>query len=354
MGFTIEHWHQINQFAWHDGVVALFSAALLTGVVLLRCSRGGQRAVLITLALLLFSLAGQFGSGVLALLEFAKPALWTRELFQFIEGLALIRLGMMLLLRVVLPSLRVTVPTILEDIIVLFCYLGWVMVQLHEAGLELSSIVTTSTVITALVAFAMQDTLGNLLAGLALQLDNSVDVGDWIKLDDISGQVVQIRWRHTAVQTRNWETVIIPNSQMMRGKFVVLGRHGDDPVQWRRWVWFNVGYQERPQRVIEIVETAIRSLDIPHVAKHPTPSCVLMEFDNSYGRYALRYWLTDLLPDDPTDSLVRTHLLSALQREGVRLAYPEQHVYMTKESKERDEMKLSREVEDRVSMLRDV
>ena len=349
-----ELWPRINQFAWHDGVLALLVAALLMGVLLLRRSQGRQRAVLLTLAVLLLSLAGQFFSGVLRVLGFADPALWVRELFQFIEGLALIRLGMMLLLRVILPSLRVTVATILEDIIVLFCYLGWVMVQLHGAGLELSSIVTTSTVITALVAFAMQDTLGNLLAGLALQLDNSVEVGDWIKLEEISGQVVQIRWRHTAVQTRNWETVIIPNGQMMRGKFVVLGRHGEDPVQWRRWVWFNVGYQERPQRVIEIVETAIRHLEIPHVASEPPPSCVLMDFDNSYGRYALRYWLTDLLPDDPTDSVVRTHLLSALQREGVRLAYPEQHVYMTKESEKRDEMKLSREIEDRVSMLREV
>jgi len=347
-------WQRITLFAWHDGLLLLVGGAFLMGVLLLRSKSGSRRSVVITLGVLLVSLVGMLLSGVLFVFDFASVSVWMRELFQFIEGLALIRLGMMLFLRLILPSLRIAVPTILEDIIVLICYLGWVMVQLHDAGLELSSIVTTSTVITALVAFAMQDTLGNLLAGLALQLDNSVDVGDWIKLDDITGQVVQIRWRHTAVQTRNWETVIVPNGQMMRGKFVVLGRHGEDPVQWRRWIWFNVGYQERPQRVVEVVEAAIRSLDIPNVARQPSPSCVLMDFDNSYGRYALRYWLTDLLPDDPTDSVVRTHLLSALQREGMRLAYPEQHIYMTKESEKRDEMKLTRAIEDRVNMLRNL
>ena len=46
--------------------------------------------------------------------------------------------------------------------------------QLRGAGLDLSSIVTTSAILTAVVAFAMQDTLGNMLGGLALQLDNSV------------------------------------------------------------------------------------------------------------------------------------------------------------------------------------
>tara|TARA_R110002167_G_scaffold98718_5_gene259381 strand:- start:8603 stop:10135 length:1533 start_codon:yes stop_codon:yes gene_type:complete len=345
-------WQSINLFAWHDDMVMPVVYSLVVGVLLLRFNPAGKKAILITLTVYAVSLLGMLASGALFVFGFTSASVWIRELFQFIEGLVLIRLSMMLVLRLILPALRLKVPTILEDIIVFIGYVGWVMVQLHGAGLELSSIVTTSTVITAMVAFSMQDTLGNLLAGLALQLDNSVDVGDWIKLDEITGRVVQIRWRHTAVQTRNWETVIVPNSQMMKGKFLVLGRHGEDPVQWRRWIWFNVGYQERPPRVIEVIETAIRSLDIPNVAKHPQPSCVLMGFEESYGRYALRYWLTDLHPDDPTDSIVRTHIFSAMQREGMRLAYPEQHIRMTKETDKRDEMKVSRQVTDLVNMLR--
>ncbi len=347
-------WNSINLFAWHEGMLWVVVYSLVVGVMLLRYNAPGKKAVLITLGVLSLSLLGMLLSGVLFVFGLASPSVWMRELFQFFEGLALIRLSMMLILRIILPVLRLKVPRILEDIIVFIGYLGWVMVQLHDAGLELSSIVTTSTVITAMVAFSMQDTLGNLLAGLALQLDNSVDIGDWIKLDDITGRVVQIRWRHTAVQTRNWETVIVPNSQMMKGKFLVLGRHGEDPVQWRRWIWFNVGYQERPPRVIEVIETAIRSLDIPNVAKDPLPSCVLMGFEESYGRYALRYWLTDLHPDDPTDSVVRTHIFSAMQREGMRLAYPEQHIRMTKETDKRDELKITRQVSDRVNMLRSI
>ena len=76
----------------------------------------------------------------------------------------------------------------------------------------------TSAVITAVVAFAMQDTLGNILGGLALQLDNSLEIGDWVRLDDISGRVVEIQWRFTAVLTRNGEKVVIPNGQLMKSK----------------------------------------------------------------------------------------------------------------------------------------
>ena len=124
------------------------------------------------------------------------------------------------------------------------------LVRLRYAGLDLGSIVATSAMITAVVAFAMQDTLGNILGGLALQMDNSIEIGDWIKVDDISGRVVDIRWRSTLVETRNWETVVFPNSQLMKNKFLVLGRRTDQPVQWRRWVWFNVSLGYHADQVV--------------------------------------------------------------------------------------------------------
>jgi hypothetical protein len=44
-----------------------------------------------------------------------------------------------------------------------------------------------------------------------------------------------------------------------------------------------------------------------------------MEIDKGYARYALRYWLTDLAADDPTDGAVRWHVYTALERAGIKL-----------------------------------
>jgi CRP-like cAMP-binding protein len=229
------------------------------------------------------------------------------------------------------------------------------MVRLRYAGLELGSILATSAMITAVVAFAMQDTLGNILGGLALQLDNSVSVGDWIKVDDVVGKVVDIRWRSTLVETRNWETVVIPNSQLMKSKFLVLGRRTDQPVQWRRWVWFNVGLTTPPNLVLSVVEDAIRRTDIANVAKTPEPNCVLMDMDiKGYAKYAVRYWLTDLTPDDPTDATMRWHIMTALQRAGIKLAIEESNVLITKENEKHDEALHQREVLLRIKTLRRV
>jgi len=167
--------------------------------------------------------------------------------------------------------------------------------------------------------------------------------------------VVDIRWRSTLVETRNWETVVFPNSQLMKSKFLVLGRRTGQPVQWRRWVWFNVSMDIPPTRVIRVVEEAIQQTDIANVAKKPLPNCVLMDMDDKgYVRYALRYWLIDLAPDDPTDAAVRWHIMTALQRAGIKLAMDERSIHITKENEKYEEMLHHREILLRIRTLKQV
>ncbi len=79
------------------------------------------------------------------------------------------------------------------------------------------------------MGFSLQDVISNVAGGLALQVDNSIEVGDWVKFNDVAGKVVEIRWRYTAIETRNWETVLVPNSQVMKSQVLVLGRRTGQP-----------------------------------------------------------------------------------------------------------------------------
>lgn len=253
------------------------------------------------------------------------------ELAELAAGIALIRLWGLMLFRVVLRTLKLAPPHLVEDIVLVLAYIAWGMLRLRYAGVELTGLVATSAVITAVIAFAMQDTLGNLLGGLALQADRSIAIGDWIRIDDVSGRVVDIGWRSTLIETRNWETVVVPNSVLMKNRFLVLGRRVGQPVKWRRWVYFSVDYGHPPGRVIEAAERCLRDADIPHLAREPAPNAVLMDTSQGVASYALRYWLTDPEHDDPTDSRVRQHLFAALQRQGVRIAAPEYRLHAVTE-----------------------
>lgn len=347
-------WNRASSFAWHADLLSLLLLIWIIAMLMLRYRPADRRSLFSTLLMLGFGLLGQLASGFIVASGFPIVAVGVHEAFLILEGLAVIRIFGIFVFRLMLPLIRLTPPRILEDIAVFLAYIAWGFVRLHNAGLELSGIITTSAVITAVVAFSMQDTLGNILGGLALQLDNSIEIGDWVKVEDIVGKVVEIRWRYTAIETRNWETVIMPNSQLMRGKFSVLGRYGDHDVQWRRWIWFNVGYQTAPARVIETVQKAICDADIPHVAQTPEPNCVLMDFNDSFGRYALRYWLTDLQQDDPTDSDVRDHIYAALQRANIRLAVPEHSIHMVTESEKHEQAKQIRHLQERIEALNKV
>src|SRR5699024_11643081 len=84
---------------------------------------------------------------------------------------------------------------------------------------------TSTAVVTAVLAFAMQDTLGNILSGLALQLDKSICIGDWLEFENLSGEVIQVQWRHTAIMTRFGEKILIPNSDLMKHRVKIIGGH---------------------------------------------------------------------------------------------------------------------------------
>jgi small-conductance mechanosensitive channel/CRP-like cAMP-binding protein len=341
-------------YAWPREAPWLLGMVLVLGALLWRARREDHRFVGNTIGLYLLSLTAQFVAGAIFAAGFGSAAAVVAEAGIIAGGVAAIRLWGMVLFRMVLPALRLQAPHIIEDLLVMIAYIAWGLVRLRYAGLDLSQIVTASAVITAVIAFSMQDTLGNILGGIALQLDESVEVGDWVRIDDVVGRVTDIRWRSTLVKTRNGETVVIPNSQLMKTKFAVLGRSGGKPVHLRRWIWFNVDYSTAPPRVIETVERAIREAEIANVAKEPAPNAVLMEFESGYGRYALRYWLTDLAQDDPTDTDVRAHVLAALQRAGLRLAVPEHRAYTAKEGEKHEETVRARDIAHRLAALRRV
>lgn len=349
-----EFWNIAFAYFWRPELPYVILLCGLLGAVLMRYLPAERRTVTITLAFFMLCLGGQFGSAFIEGMGFSMGAATLYELFLLGSGIAVIRLVGLAVFRVGLPYFTLRPPRIVEDLVLTLAYVAWALVRLRLIGLDLSSILATSAVITAVLAFAMQDTLGNILGGVALQLDSSFEIGDWIRVDEVSGQVVETRWRYTAVETRDGETVIFPNSVLMKSRFVVVSGAHQRRRESRRWVRFNVAYSTPPARVIEVVERAATRTEIANVAAEPAPNCVLMEFGPGFGRYALRYWLRDPLPDDPTDSRVRVLVLAALQRAGIRLAVDEHAIYVTKDGDAHRASVRDRDMARRLSALQAV
>ncbi|MFL6567279.1 MAG: cyclic nucleotide-binding domain-containing protein [Burkholderiales bacterium] len=328
--------------------------ALVATGALLRVRQHERYTFLNTLWLFFLGIAGQAAAVTLLALELPRASSMVHTVFRILTAVALIRLFGFVVFRLILPLAGKRPTRIVEDLAIVVAYVGYGLAQLRGAGVDLGSLVTTSAILTAAIAFSMQDTLGNVLGGLAIQLDNSVQVGDWIKIDELTGRVRDIRWRTTLIETRNWETVLIPNSALMKGRVSILGRRDGSSPAWRRILNFMVDPGVPPARVIAIVEDEMRELAIPHVGRMPAPSCVLYSFEQGNLRYQLRYFLTDFQEDDTTDSMVRVHLFSSLQRAGIRMAEPQHTVHAVQRDEAHAQSVKQRELTRRLQVLNSV
>jgi CRP-like cAMP-binding protein len=203
------------------------------------------------------------------------------------------------------------------------------------------------------IAFSLQDTLGNVMGGLSVQLDKSIAVGDWISLGtgQPSGQVVEIRWRYTAIQTRTGDTLIVPNGAIVKSQVTILGRRVGAPPRTRRQIDFFVDFRTPPTEVIGAVERALQADPVPRMAREPAPAALFFGLRDSYAHYCVRYWLEDLTADDPTDSAVRIRVWFALRRANIPMSIPASSVFVTHETPERADRKAADEQARRLAAL---
>lgn len=305
-----------------------FSAvALLFGLIIMRVRPELRRATLVTLVLIVIGLAG-----LAALMRFEPIpahlaiAVIPREICLFIIALGNIRMWTAFLSNVVLA--RRAVPRILGEVTMALSLVVYALFRLNAIGVNLTAITLSSTALIAIVGFAAQATLGNLMGGISLQLDNTCRIGDWIEVEGLTGEVVSIRWRYTAIATVNNVTIVIPNAELMKSKVTLLGRRGDERVGWRRPIEFGVGYEWTPGQVLAVVAAALERLEIPAVATKPKAHCVCAGFDSNAIKYVVYYWLKDFASYLETDSRVRVHVYAALGRAGMEIPISRSDLYL--------------------------
>ena len=179
---------------------------------------------------------------------------------------------------------RARVPRFAAEMVVVACYLIIVANVFLSLGVNVTGIFATSAVAAGVVGFALQDMLGNIASGIALEFENDIHVGDYIKCGDAAGWVKHVRLRHTSIETADGDFVMVPNSNLTRSPVVVLSRSR------RQFIPFTMPYTCDPHELTDAVTLALRASPIPDVAADPPPSCVVLELAPGHVRYAAVVW----------------------------------------------------------------
>lgn len=243
------------------------------------------------------------------------------------------RLTAVLVLEVLLRrKLGRPMPTILRDIAQGVLYLFLLLAALRAIGFDPGSILTTGAVVTAVIGLSLQETLGNLVAGLAIQLQRPFDEGDWVQLEPDGkriGRVVEINWRATKVITLDNVEVIVPNGMLAK---VPIVNYSKPTKAARRSVYVSVSYDIPPPRVHEAILEAIR--DAPGVLAEPAPSILTNNFGDSGIEYWVRFFTEDFDRRDGVDSGVRDRIYYALHRANFEIPFPQRKVHVHQVSDE--------------------
>ncbi len=207
-------------------------------------------------------------------------------------------------------------PAIVQDAIVIG------MLVLVGTFVFREELLTTSAVGAVVVGFALQDTLGNAFAGLAIQSERPFYVGHWIKVGDFEGRVAEVTWRATKLRTKSGNFIIVPNNIIAKEAIV---NYSEPAVPTRLEVEVGVSYNAPPPLVKATMLEAMGQA--AYVLKTPAPDVLLIHFDASSMNYRARFWVGDFEFDDEARDQVRTAIHYAFARRGIEIPYPIQVEY---------------------------
>jgi small-conductance mechanosensitive channel len=239
---------------------------------------------------------------------------------------------LLVLHTVVLRRIVAPLPRILEDVFQALIYAVVIFATLRAAGVEPGSLLTTSALLTAVIGLSLQDTLGNLFAGLAIQAQRPFEVGDWIQFDErnhLIGRVEEINWRATRVRTVEQFEVTVPNGTLAKAAIVNYTK----PTRIvRRSVRVFVDTAGSTAAVHEILVKAV--LDAPGVLAEPEPSVVTRDFSERGIDYEVRYFIDDFERAEPISGNVRDRIYYALRRARLEVPPPRRRVEIQEMSAE--------------------
>lgn len=200
----------------------------------------------------------------------------------------------------------------------------FVIFQSIFSTVELAPLFTGSTILGIVVGLALQDTLGNLFAGIALQADQSFQVGDIVSLQsrEIAGVVESVSWRGVKIRTFQSKLVVVSHAVLGKEMIEVAPRGNLSA----RIVRFATEYTESPARVIKAVRGALRHAD--NVSQKNRPLVRIKNLGDGGIEWEIKYWLDDYSEFNDTDALVRQRIWYAFNRESLQFSQPTQTIHL--------------------------
>ncbi|MCC6337916.1 MAG: mechanosensitive ion channel family protein [Myxococcales bacterium] len=250
--------------------------------------------------------------------------IWLRVLWMLAFSFGMVRLLVAFGLALVRRFRARPTEKIHRDVADFFLYvLAMIPVLRAELRLDVTTLIGTSAVLSLVLGLALQDTLGNLFAGLSLQLERPFQVGDYIRVGEHEGRVAQVSWRSTRIETSRAEAISLPNNVIAK-EHLINYSSGGQPVAIE--VTIGASYAAAPNFVkAEILET-LRGA--PLVLNDPPPAVAVSAFGDSAVTYLVRFYVKDYSAALRARDQVLSQVWYRFGRDGIEIPFPQRVVHL--------------------------
>jgi small-conductance mechanosensitive channel/CRP-like cAMP-binding protein len=226
-----------------------------------------------------------------------------------------------ILFNLALEAININVPTILRGMLIGLGFLIAMFALMRLRGADLFSLVTTSAVLTAVIGLALQQPIGNMFAGLSLQMDATLRPGDWIEVGNREGRIQRVSFRSTTLLTREGNMVYLPNRELTQAFVVNYTR--PEPKR-RSHIEVGFHYRHAPNEVRQALLDAISGT--PGVLTEPAAEVVVDHFAESAVYYRILFWVSDYVRLPQIEGEVRVRTWYAARRANLEIPYPMRNV----------------------------
>jgi small-conductance mechanosensitive channel/CRP-like cAMP-binding protein len=213
---------------------------------------------------------------------------------------------------------RFPMPGVLHGFILAVIYLALVFMILKGIlGINITPFLATSAILTAVLGLALQGVLSNILAGLSLHFTRSFSRGDWVKIGETEGIVMETNWRETRILDRASNMIILPNNAVASGTLTNFSQPDNKAAIT---LPLKVGYEAAPALVLGTLTASAR--EVPEVVASPAPLAYILGYDDLGVSYLLKFWIQDYQRKFSITTEVGRRVWYKFKRLGIAIPMP--------------------------------
>ena len=214
-----------------------------------------------------------------------------------------------------------------------FVLVATLYLLLSAWGVDVTPLLASAGIAGIAVGFAAKDTVANFFGSIALYVDDTYKVGDYVVLDTFEGTVLDVSIRSTRLLTRDNVIVTVPNSVLNAATII---NQSAPARKTRIKVPVGVAYGTDADLVEELLTEIAVAEDL--VVDTPDPRVRFRRFGDSALEFELLCWVESPMLDARTTHALNKAIYAAFTEHGIEIPFPQRDLHVRSMATDADDV----------------